>query len=135
MAMIANEHIKIGSNFYEKVKTFKYLGSLLKNQNYIQQEKKNRIKAGNSCCYSVQHSCLLYVSLRIRKMKIYETIILPIVLNDCETWSLTLKEECRLRVFKYRNLRRIFRPKRDENEEWRYYWRVTINGTLNLPVS
>ena len=48
--IIANAHIKIGSN--EKVKTFKYLGSLLTNQNSIQEEIKCRLKAGNSCYYS-----------------------------------------------------------------------------------
>ena len=52
--VIANEHIKIGSTSYEKVKTFKYLGSLLTNQNSIQEEIKCRLKAGNSCYYSVQ---------------------------------------------------------------------------------
>ena len=52
--VIPNEHIKIGSNSYEKVKTFKYLGSLLTNQNSIQEEIKCRLKAGNSCYYSVQ---------------------------------------------------------------------------------
>ena len=52
--MISNAHIKIGSNSYEKVKTFKYLGSLSTNQNYIQEEIKCRLKAGNSCYYSVQ---------------------------------------------------------------------------------
>ena len=49
-----NEHIRIGSNSYEKVKIFKYLGSLVTNQNYIQKEIKSRLKAGNSCYYSVQ---------------------------------------------------------------------------------
>jgi hypothetical protein len=52
--MIANAHIKIDSNSYEKVETFKYLGSLLANQNSIQEEIKYGIKAGNSCYYSVQ---------------------------------------------------------------------------------
>ena len=52
--MIGNEYIKIGSNSYEKVKTFKYLGSLLTNQNSIQEEIKCRLKEGNSCYYSVQ---------------------------------------------------------------------------------
>ena len=51
---IANEHIKIVSNSYEKGKTFKYLRSLLTNQNSIQEEIKCRLKAGNSCYYSVQ---------------------------------------------------------------------------------
>jgi hypothetical protein len=48
------------------------------------------------------------------KIKIYITIILPVVLYGCETLSLTLREECRLWVFEYRVLRRVFGPKRDE---------------------
>ena len=48
------------------------------------------------------------------KIKIYRTIILPVVLYGCETWSLTLREERRLRVFENRVLRRVFGPKRDE---------------------
>ena len=48
------------------------------------------------------------------KIKIYRTIILPVVLYGCETWSLTLREERRLRVFENRVLRRAFGPKRDE---------------------
>ena len=53
------------------------------------------------------------------KIIIYKTIILPVVLYGCETWSLTLREECRLKVFENRILRRILGPKRDENGEWR----------------
>jgi len=54
------------------------------------------------------------------KVKIYRTIILPVVFYGCETWSLTLREERRLRVFKTRVLRRIFGPKRDGiKREWR----------------
>jgi hypothetical protein len=48
------------------------------------------------------------------KVKIYKTIILPVVLYGCETWSLTLRGEHRLRVFENRVFRRIFGPKRDE---------------------
>ena len=51
---IANEHINISSNSYEKVKTFKYLCSLLTNKNSNKEEIKCRLKAGNSCYYSVQ---------------------------------------------------------------------------------
>jgi hypothetical protein len=58
--------------------------------------------------------------LNERKIRIYKTIILPVVLYGCETWSLILREEHRLRVFDSRELRRIFRPKRDEvTREWR----------------
>jgi hypothetical protein len=54
------------------------------------------------------------------KIRIYKTIILPVVLYGCETWSLTLREERRLRVFENRVLRRIFGPKKvDVTGEWR----------------
>jgi hypothetical protein len=48
-------------------------------------------------------------------IKIYKTVILPVVLYGCETWYLTLREEHRLRVFENRVLRRIFGPKREED--------------------
>jgi hypothetical protein len=54
---------------------------------------------------------MVFVSI---KYKIYKTIILPFVLYGCKTWSLTPREEHRLRVFENRVLRRIFGPKRDE---------------------
>ena len=51
---------------------------------------------------------------------LYRTIILPVVLYGCESWSLTLREECRLSVFKNKVLRRIFGPKKDDiTGEWR----------------
>ena len=50
------------------------------------------------------------------KIKIYRTIILPVVLYGFETWSLTLREERRPRVFEKRVLRRIFGPKRGSNK-------------------
>jgi hypothetical protein len=76
--------------------------------------KTQQTNSGNACCHSVQ--CLLSsrVLCRSLKVKIYKTIILPVVLYGCETWSLTLREVHRLRVFENRVLRRIFGPKRDE---------------------
>jgi len=67
-----------------------------------------------ACYYSVQNllsSSLLFKKLKI---KIHRTVILPVVLYGCETWSLTLRDERRLRVFENRVLRRVFGPKRDE---------------------
>jgi hypothetical protein len=64
--------------------------------------------------------CLLVCCQKNLIIRIYKTIILPVVLYGCETWSLTLREEHRLRVFENRALRRIFGPKRDEVKgEWR----------------
>ena len=68
---MASPIISIGSNSYEKVKTFKYLGSLVTNQNSIHEEIKCRLKAGNSCYYSVQtllSSRFLSKNLKIKKM-------------------------------------------------------------------
>jgi hypothetical protein len=59
-------------------------------------------------------------AVKKRTIRIYKTIILPVVLYGCETWTLTLREKHRLRVFENRVLRRIFGPKRDEMMgEWR----------------
>ena len=87
---------------------FKYLGTLT-NQNSIQEEIKSRLRSGNACYHSVQN--LLSSSLLPKnfKIKIYRTITLLVVLYEYETWSLTLREERKLRV-----LRRIFGPKRDQ---------------------
>jgi hypothetical protein len=49
------------------------------------------------------------------EIKIFRTVILPVVLYGCKTWSLTLREEHRLRVFENRLLRRVFGPKREED--------------------
>ena len=79
-----------------------------------------RLRSGNACCHSVQNllsSRLLYKNLKI---KIYRTIILPAVLYGCETWSLTLREQRKLRVFENMLLKRLFGPGRDEvTGEWR----------------
>ena len=99
---------------------FKYLGTTLTNQNSIAEECKSRLRSRNACYNSVQNlssSRLLSKNLRI---KIYRTIILAVVLYGCETWSLTLPEERKLRVFENMVLRRIFGPRRDEvTGEWR----------------
>ena len=87
----------------------------VRNQNSIQEEIKCRVKAGNSCYYSVQTLLSYRLLSKNLKIKIYKTIILPAVLYGCETWSLILREERRLRVFENRILRRIFEPKSDVN--------------------
>jgi len=70
------------------------------------------------------------------KSRIYKTIILPVVLYGCETWSLTLREEHRLTVFENRVLRRIFGPKRDKvTGEWRKLHNEELNDLYTLPSS
>jgi hypothetical protein len=71
---------------------------------------------------------------RNSKIKIHKTIILPVVLYGCETWSLTLREEHRLRVFENRVLRRIFGPKGDEvMGEWRKLHSGELHNLYSSP--
>jgi hypothetical protein len=68
------------------------------------------------------------------KIKIYKMIPLPVVLYGCETWSLILREEHRLRVFENRVLRRIFGPKRDEvTGEWRKLYNEELRDLYSSP--
>jgi len=92
------------------VEEFKYLGTTLTNQNSIAEETKSRLRSGNACYHSEQNLLSSRLLSKNLKIKIYRTIILPVVLYGCETWSLTLREERKLRVL----LRRIFGPRRDE---------------------
>jgi len=126
--------MKIDNRSIERVEEFKYLGTALTYQNSIQEEIKRRLNLGNACYYSVPNllsSRLLSKNLRI---KIYRTIILPVVLYGCETWSLTLREESRLRVFENRVLRRVFGSKRDEvTGEWRKLHNEELRYIYSLP--
>jgi len=112
------QNIKTDNNSFEMVEEFKYLGTTLTNQNSIQEEIKSRLKSGNACYHSVQNPLSSSLLSNNIKKKIYRTINLPVVFYGCETWSLTLREEPRLRIFVNRVLR-IFGPKKDEvSGEW-----------------
>ena len=80
----------------------------------IPEERKSRLKLGNACYYSVQNLLSSWLLSKNLKIKICRTIILFVVLYGCETWSLTLRAERRVRVFENRVLRIVFGPKRDE---------------------
>ena len=87
------------------------------------------MKLGNACYYSVQNLLSSSWLSKTLKIKIYRTIILTVVLYGCETWSLILREERRLRV-----LRRVFGPKRDEvTGECRKLHNEELSDLYSLP--
>jgi hypothetical protein len=104
--------IKIGNRSCEHVSQFKYLGMRVTNQNLIQEEIKRRLNSGNACYHSVQNLFPSRLLSKNVKVRIYNTIILAVVLYGCETCSLTVREEHKLRVFENRVLRGICGPKR-----------------------
>jgi hypothetical protein len=93
------DSIKIANRSFEDVARFKYLGTTLTDQNCMHEEIKSRLNSGNACYHSVQSLLSSRLLSRNLKVKIYKTIILPVVLYGYETWSVTLTEEHRLRVF------------------------------------
>jgi hypothetical protein len=95
----------------------------LKNKNYVQGEIKSRSKSGSAWYHSMQNLSSSSLLSKNIKIKIYRTIILPVVLYGCETWLLTLREDCRLRV-----LRRIL-----VNGEWRKLRNEELYDLYSLP--
>ena len=103
-----NHRLRTDNSTFERVEEFKYLGTTLTFQSSIREEIKGRLRSGNACYHSVQNLLPSRLLSRELKIKIYRTIILPVVLYGCEAWSLTLRNERELRAFENMVLRRIF---------------------------
>jgi hypothetical protein len=115
-----NRDIKIANRSFGNVSQFKYLGTTVTNRNLILEKIEKKSNSDNACYHSVQKLLSSHLLSKEVNIRIYKTIILSVVLSGCETWSLTLREEHRLRMFENRVLRRMFGPKKDEvTGEWR----------------
>jgi hypothetical protein len=87
---------------------FRCLGTILVNQNRIQGGTNSQLNSDSACYHWVQNVLSFSLLSKNINITIYRTIILPVILCGCETWSFTLREERRLRVFENRVLRRVF---------------------------
>jgi hypothetical protein len=101
----------------------------------IQEEIKRRLNFGNACYHSVENLLSSRLQSKNLKIRIHKTIILSVVLYGCETWSLTLREKHRLRVFENWVLRKIFEQKRDEVAgEWRKLHNEDLRHLNSSPI-
>jgi len=126
--------VRMNNSTFERVEDFKYLGKTLTNQTAIQEEIKSRLRSGSACYYSVQNLLSSKLLSKNLKIKICRNIILPVVLYGCEIWSLTLREERRLRVFENKVLRRIFGRRRvDVTGDWGRLHNEEINILYSSP--
>jgi hypothetical protein len=129
-----NRDIKRANRLFQNVSQFKYLGTTITNQNLIQEEVSRRHNSGIVCYHSVQNLLSSHRVSKNVKIRIYKTIILSVVLYGCETCSLALREEHKLRVFEKRVLRRIFGLKRDEvMREWRRLHNKELHDLYSSP--
>ena len=110
------------------------MGTTLTNQNSIPEEFKSRLRLGNACYHLVQNLLSSRLLSKNLKIMVFRTIILLVVLYGCETWSLTLREERKLRVFENMVLRRIFGPSWDEGPgEWRRLHNEELSDLYSSP--
>jgi len=116
------------------VEEFKYLVTTLTNQSSIPEEIKSRLRSGIACYHSVQNLLSSRLLSKNLKIKIYRNIILPVVLYGCKTWSLTLREERKLKVSEDMVSRRIFGPRKDEvTGGWRRFHKEELNDLYSSP--
>jgi hypothetical protein len=97
----------IGNAFFENVAKLKYFVMTLTNQNCMYEEIKSSLNSGNACYQFVHNLLSSHMLSKNIGIKIYRSIILPVVLYACETWPLILSEERRLRAFSNRVLRNM----------------------------
>lgn len=117
--------LRINEASFEKVNDFKYLGSRITIDNSYMSEINKRILQGNRCFYSLIKTMKSRSLSRKTKIRIYRTVIRPVVMYGAETWVLTKESERRLDTWERKLLRKIYGPVQENGE-----WRVRHNSEL-----
>jgi hypothetical protein len=125
--VVNGEHLKCGKYKFEHVKELSYLGTQLNHTNSSNSEIHARIVSGNRCYYSCGKLIKSRALNRNLKLKIYKSLIRPVVTYGCEAWTLTARDEQHLRIFERKILRKIFGPVQDKDGSWR----IRMNHELN----
>lgn len=121
------QNYTIGDYNFEGVKEFTYLGTQLNNTNLISTCIQERIQAANRCYYANAKMLKSKVLSRKSKMKMYKSIIRPVMAYGAECWSMTTQDESALRIFERKVIRKIYGPiKINENS-----WRIRTNAEIN----
>jgi len=118
--------INIEDKDYEQVKSFKYLGAIVNTDNTIEEEIKERIALGNKAYYANKKMFQSKIITKRAKLKLYHSIIRPIVTYTCETWILKETVINKLLVFERKILRKIFGPINEKG-----IWRMKTNQELD----
>ena len=121
----SSKNLEIRNYIFEKVNQFKYLGSVIHENNDLLIEIKERIAAGNKAYFSCNNMLKSKNINRNTKKIIYKTIIRPVIMYASETWTLTRTTENMLNTWERKILRRIYGPIQDEEG-----WRIRTNQEL-----
>jgi hypothetical protein len=121
------DDININSMHLEKVKSFKHLGSIVNGNNSIEEEIKERIILGNKAFYANQALIKSKLLSKKAKLKIYWTLVRPVITYACETWVLKETIKQKLLVFERKILRTISGPTKERDGTWR----IKTNDELN----
>jgi hypothetical protein len=121
-----NEHLCCGQHKFEQVKEISYLGSQMNQTNSISIEIQARILSGSRCYYEYGKLMKPRALNRNSKLKVYKSLIRPVVTYGCEAWTVTIRDDQYLKISERRMLRKIFGPVQNEDG----YWRIRMNYEL-----
>jgi sorting nexin-29 len=126
------KYIRINNRDIERVNQFKYLGSIITNNNNISSEINRRIDMGNTCYYGLRNILRSRLLKEDTKCKIYKTLIRRVVLYGCESWTLTKEEEEKLNIFERKILRKIYGPIKYNDELYNIYKEPSIVKMIKI---